>query len=201
MSDLLECIEVPNSIGAELRLIDLRQPWGDPQTGSLAEWERERAARFRFEKDARRYLVSHAALRQLLGHLIGLHHRQIIGVDIELHHTIHEIEALARQNYTAAEWAAVQTSLDPLDAFLTCWTRKEACLKALGSGFSIEPGRFETGVGKLNQTVLIKTPDKELCAMTVSSLDFSREREKHPHLPHLHGAIALVAPEDADRVC
>jgi 4'-phosphopantetheinyl transferase len=238
MSDLLECIEVPNSIGAELRLIDLRQPWGDPQTGSLAEWERERAARFRFEKDARRYLVSHAALRQLLGQhlgmppaqvplqttplgkpfiqghpvhfnmshsedwgLIGLHHRQIIGVDIELHHTIHEIEALARQNYTAAEWAAVQTSLDPLDAFLTCWTRKEACLKALGSGFSIEPGRFETGVGKLNQTVLIKTPDKELCAMTVSSLDFSREREKHPHLPHLHGAIALVAPEDADRVC
>lgn len=238
MSDLLECIDVPNSMGATLHLIDLRQPSGDKQTSSLAEWEYERAARFRFEKDTRRYLVSHAALRQLLGQhlgmppaqvplqttpfgkpfihahpvhfnlshsedwaLIGLHHRQIIGVDIELHHSILEIEALARQNYTAAEWAAVQTSLDPLDAFLTCWTRKEACLKALGSGFSIEPGRFEAGVGKLNQAVGITTPDKGLCGMTVSSLDFSPEREKHPHLPHLYGAIALVAPQDADRVC
>lgn len=238
MNERIDCHPVPATMGSQLWLIDLMQTKAGAYTHTLADWEHERAARFRFEKDARRYQVSHAALRQLLGQhlgippaqvplqttplgkpyiqghpvhfnlshsedwaLIGLHAQKIIGVDIELHHTIQELDALARQNYTSAEWVALQASVDPLDAFLTCWTRKEACLKALGSGFSIEPGRFEVGVGKHNQAVRITTPDKGLCTMTVSSLNFSRESEKHPHLPHLYGAIALVAPEDADRVC
>lgn len=238
MSAPLDCIDVPNSMGAELCLLDLRQPSTHLHSQSLAGWERERASRFRFEKDARRYLLSHSALRQRLGHhlnlapdqvplqtsalgkpfieghpvhfnlthsedwaLIGLHGRQIIGVDIEVHHPIANLDALAQQNYTAAEWSALQASSDPLHAFLTCWTRKEACLKALGSGFSIEASCFEAGVDAQNQTVQIATPDKGLCTMTVCSLDFSREREKHPHLPQLYGAIALVMPEDAGRVC
>lgn len=230
-------MDVHSPLGGQLYLVDLRSVNSETDLHTLAQWERERAARFRFEKDARRYVLGHVALRQRLGHhlnlapaqvplqttalgkpfikghpvhfnlshsedwaLIGLHARQIIGVDIEVHHPIENLDALAGQNYTSAEWAALQASPDPLHGFLTCWTRKEACLKALGSGFSVEAASFEAGVGTQPQTVRITTPEKGLCTMTVCSLDFSREREQYPHLPQLYGAIALIAPDDADRV-
>lgn len=230
-------MDVHSPLGGQLYLVDLRSVNNETDLHTLAQWERERAARFRFEKDARRYVLGHVALRQRLGYhlnlapaqvplqttalgkpfieghpvhfnlshsedwaLIGLHARQIIGVDIEVHHPIENLDALAEQNYTSAEWAALQASPDPLHGFLTCWTRKEACLKALGSGFSVEAASFEAGVGTEPQTVRITTPEKGLCTMTVCSLDFSREREQYPHLPQLYGAIALIAPDDADRV-
>lgn len=231
-------IDVPCALGGQLWLVDLRSAVSETDLNLLAPWERDRATRFRFEKDARRYLVSHVALRRLVsrhlnmgpaqvalqttplgkpfidGHpvhfnlshsedwaLIGLQERQVIGVDIEVRHNIPDLEAVARQNYTCAELAELRQSSDPLGAFFTCWTRKEACLKALGSGFSIEASCFEAGVDAQDQTVQIATPDKRLCTMTVCSLDFSREPDKHPHLPQLYGAIAVVAPEDAARVC
>lgn len=67
MSNQIKFIEVPAVDGVSLRLVDLRQSKGWPLQHLLADWERERAARFRFEHDARRYLVSHVALRVCLG--------------------------------------------------------------------------------------------------------------------------------------
>jgi len=53
-------------------------------------------------------------------------------------------DALARRVMTAAEHA--EFSLTPpgerAHAFLRTWTRKEACLKALGVGFQLEPHRL-----------------------------------------------------------
>jgi 4'-phosphopantetheinyl transferase len=39
------------------------------------------------------------------------------------------------------------------EAFFRCWTRKEACLKAVGCGLSLEPSGIEVGVGSSRQRV------------------------------------------------
>jgi 4'-phosphopantetheinyl transferase len=43
----------------------------EPSAGSLSRAERERAARFRFDADRRRFIVAHSTLRQLLGARCG----------------------------------------------------------------------------------------------------------------------------------
>lgn len=43
----------------------------------LSEDERSRSARFRFERDRRRFIVSHGALRELLGRYLGTHPEEI----------------------------------------------------------------------------------------------------------------------------
>lgn len=179
---------------------------------ALDEAETQRMARFRFERDARRYGSSHARLRLLLGkvcsrdpgqlrwregpfgkpHLVppdalhfnlshsgehalfGLCESRPIGVDIEggTHLDDIEIDELARRCFTTSECEALARAPDAERrvAFLRCWTRKEACLKALGSGLSIEPGTFEAGIDSAQREVRISV-GREVCRMTVSSLD------------------------------
>ena len=182
----------------------------DPSlTELLSEQEKEKANRFRFEHDARRYRASHTALRTLLSRetgmraqdlqffegrfgkphlnanrplhfnmshsggwaLIGICASAPIGVDIEVPRPMDDLDALARRNFSPPEFAAFQ-AVEParqLQRFLQCWTRKEACLKALGSGLSIEPGVFEAGIGSETLTTTI-TVDQGLCHMTVASI-------------------------------
>ncbi len=72
-----------------------------------------------------------------------------VGVDVEIVRPMRDALALAKSNYTAAE----REPLTLLEGqardteFLRIWTRKEACLKALGSGLSVAPERFEAGAG------------------------------------------------------
>lgn len=104
--------------------------------------------------------------------LVGLCHSAPIGIDIELVTPMDDAAALARRNFSAKEFADFQgtPSDQRLNAFLRCWTRKEACLKALGSGLSIEPHGFEAGLGSLTQRTFI-TVDNQACAMSVGSID------------------------------
>ncbi len=150
----------------------------------LSTRELERVARFRFERDRRRYWVSHAVLNTLLAEhagchdpasisvnaygkpflpgcewhfnmshsgdlaLIGLSPTGPIGVDIEKHLPMDHTDALADCNFTDTEraaWSAIPAR-ERLGAFYRCWTRKEAMLKALGSGLVIEPRTFEAGI-------------------------------------------------------
>jgi len=67
-----------------------------------------------------------------------------IGVDLERVRELPDLEALARHCLTPAECrdlTALQPDARPL-ALLARWTRKEACLKALGTGLQIEPSSF-----------------------------------------------------------
>ena len=67
-----------------------------------------------------------------------------IGVDLERVRPLADLEGLERQCLTAGE-RRVLDGLAPADrslAFLRHWTRKEACLKALGTGLHIEPATF-----------------------------------------------------------
>jgi 4'-phosphopantetheinyl transferase len=160
-----------------------------PQSARLAQLEpheHARAARFRFERDARRYRAAHVALREVLAQatgvaaaalrfvegrhgkpalvaraacrfnlshaadlaLIAVSPTHDVGVDVEMHRPVEDREALSRTCFTErerAQLAAVAPSARDA-AFLRLWTRKEACLKALGTGLSVDPATVEVGL-------------------------------------------------------
>ena len=83
-----------------------------------------------------------------------------LGVDIELVRPLRDALMLAEDHFTEAECKALRAvSVRARDkAFLTCWTRKEACLKALGVGLQLPARSFEVGVIADARTVDIPTP-------------------------------------------
>jgi 4'-phosphopantetheinyl transferase len=152
--------------------------------GVLSEEERRRADAYVFERDARRFVVSHAVLRLLLSHSTGIaapdlmlrmaprskptleggisrpihfslsrsEERVLIGfashplgVDIEWLGRSLDIETLAMHVLSDRERDAIGR-LDRryhLEAFLRCWTQKEAYLKAIGEGLNVPPDDVE----------------------------------------------------------
>jgi 4'-phosphopantetheinyl transferase len=98
-------------------------------------------------------LVEPAGLHFNLSHsqsvaLIAISDSAEIGVDVELLRPMPDAAALAAHHFTAAEQRAL-ASLPPERrdrAFLACWTRKEACLKAVGTGLGIDTRSFEAGL-------------------------------------------------------
>ena len=66
-----------------------------------------------------------------------------IGADLELVRPIRD--DVAGQFFSASEVAALRTLPEPerLDGFYRCWTRKEAYVKALGSGLNVPLSGFE----------------------------------------------------------
>lgn len=84
-----------------------------------------------------------------------------LGVDIEVDHAIADVWLMARAQFTPAEVAELQ-AVAPDDVhhhFLIGWTRKEACLKAIGSGFSIASDSFYAGVGDRPLQTVVPTPE------------------------------------------
>ena len=152
----------------------------------LSAAERSRAARFRFERHRRRYIVARARLRELLAERLGTapasiafvygengkpalaepfagsgwrfnlshcgdfalyafsRHAQV-GVDVEAVRELQEAEAIAARVFTRGENAAYRAlgaHERPL-GFFTCWTRKEAFVKAVGGGLSMPLGELD----------------------------------------------------------
>ena len=183
----------------ELWLVELHQLPLPESLVCLSAAEHERAARFVFERDRRRYLAAHCALRRLLSSRTGTPAVQLlleegpfgkpalrneprcafnlshsedvalvamadtgeIGVDVEMLRPMPDADDLARHNFSAeecAELAATPAEHQSL-AFLLGWTRKEACLKAIGSGLSIAPNMFTAGLAMEPRGVRIDTPD------------------------------------------
>lgn len=87
-----------------------------------------------------------------------------IGIDIERLRTIEDAEALASLHYSASERAALATQpagSDEYDRiFLSVWTRKEACLKALGRGLGDLP-LAEIDCGAV-RTETVRVGDRQL---------------------------------------
>jgi 4'-phosphopantetheinyl transferase len=82
-----------------------------------------------------------------------------IGVDLERVRSLSDIEGLERQCLTLHErheLAGLAPDARSL-AFLRRWTRKEACLKALGTGLHIEPSTFAVSGDDGPQEVCIST--------------------------------------------
>ena len=82
-----------------------------------------------------------------------------IGVDLEHVRPLSDLDGLARQCLTLHE-RHVLDALAPEDRpleFLRRWTRKEACLKALGTGLHIEPSTFCVDGGGTDEQVCVQT--------------------------------------------
>jgi 4'-phosphopantetheinyl transferase len=148
--------------------------------------ERERAGRFAFERDRRRYIVARARLRQLLGERLGVapeclrfvyqpqgkpalascpgqrdlrfnvsHCGEVaayafaegreVGVDIEEVRELPDADDIVMRFFSRRERGAYMRL--PLrerpQGFFNCWTRKEAFIKALGSGLSCPLDSFD----------------------------------------------------------
>ncbi len=151
---------------------------------TLSAGERSRSARFRYERDRRRFIVAHGVLRNLLGRYLETQPSEIayaynafgkpdlspnrggrikfnlshsgdlaliaiatdsnVGVDLECVQARSDYPEIARCFFSSAD-------LDPLnayppqryaEAFLGCWTRKEAYLKARGVGLAVPLNSF-----------------------------------------------------------
>ena len=144
----------------------------------LSPDERERAARFHFDRDRRRFVRCRTLLRQLIAQslgcdaaapafrynaygkpeLDGIHFNvshsanlavialtQVpIGIDVETVDPKAEVMSLARTAFSADECAelAALPEEERVPAFFRGWTRKEAYLKLLGTGFSLPSDSF-----------------------------------------------------------
>ncbi|MCP5425329.1 MAG: 4'-phosphopantetheinyl transferase superfamily protein [Gammaproteobacteria bacterium] len=71
--------------------------------------------------------------------------RQSLGIDVEYRRTVPDALDIAQQYFTFNEWQALNATPSPLQtqAFLQCWTRKEAFVKAVGQGLSMPLQNFE----------------------------------------------------------
>ncbi|WP_119154011.1 4'-phosphopantetheinyl transferase family protein [Caldimonas tepidiphila] len=179
---------------------------------NLSHEELERAARFVFERDRRRHLAAHCALREILARatgreaawlrfesgphgkpalapaasrcsfnmshsedlaLIAVAPRGELGVDVEVLREVPDALPLAERHFTARERQELLRA--PAGAarhlaFLRGWTRKEACLKALGTGLSLEAAGFETGLAPEARRVRIRDLDGRPVEVHVQSL-------------------------------
>jgi len=166
---------------------------------TLAPDERERAARYRFERDRVRDIVARGTLRAILGRYLDLdpaglrfvygpqgkpalapeHGRELsfnlshagdvalyavtrgrrVGVDVE--QVVPDVAGSTVPEHTFSPHEVAVLRALPLDeqtaAFFRCWTRKEAYVKALGAGFSLDLTSFDVSLAPGEPPALLAT--------------------------------------------
>ncbi|HEY7421084.1 MAG TPA: 4'-phosphopantetheinyl transferase superfamily protein [Gaiellaceae bacterium] len=162
----------------------------------LAEDECERASRYRFERDRRRFVAGRATLRRLLADYLdctptevelayGPHGKPFVrpeglsfnvshsagcalfafapgfevGIDVELPAARGDDERVAAQFFSPGEVATLRAqppASRPL-AFLRCWTRKEAYIKARGEGLQLPLHDFDVAFDPAAPVALLRT--------------------------------------------
>ena len=148
---------------------------------ALSDDECERAARFRFDRDRRRFVAGRSALRSLVGSYLDVAPDEVafeygpqgkpfvpgatlsfnvshsggqavyafgsgleVGVDVELLDHARYGDDVAERFFSPQEVATLRGLAPAMrpDAFLRCWTRKEAFIKARGEGLSLPLDEF-----------------------------------------------------------
>lgn len=99
--------------------------------------------------------LSHSGGRMLVGFVEDLK----IGVDIELVRTNFDVLEIAANYFSKKENEALNKirSDEKEKAFFRCWTRKEAFVKAEGSGLSFPLDKFSVSLDKDNEAILLET--------------------------------------------
>jgi len=108
-----------------------------------------------------------------------------VGIDIERVRPVPDVDRLAQRFFTCTEAAAVCATPGPrkITAFLTCWTRKEAYLKALGIGLEVALDSFEVSVGPERPARLLTVDGSWWAARSWTMLD----------VPPVDGAVGALA--------
>ena len=93
--------------------------------------------------------------------LVALGDQRRLGVDLERLRPVDDAADLARRFFAPGEQAALATIPEPgrSAAFLRCWTRKEAYLKAVGDGLSMPLDSFEVALSAEDPRLLRRNPD------------------------------------------
>ena len=145
--------------------------------------------RFVIDSFGKPQLCDAASLEFNLSHsagdcLVAVGEGHPVGVDIEVLKPVPDAAALARRHFTAAEQAELARLAgdERRRAFLVCWTRKEACLKALGVGLSAAPASFEVGCSPDARPIGFALPGGS-CTVGLASLALGG---------HCVGAVARV---------
>ena len=92
-----------------------------------------------------RFNLSHSGERAVVGVARG----RELGIDLEQHRDLDDLEGLAERCFAPSELASWRTlsGAARTAAFFTTWTRKEAYLKALGDGLARPLASFDVTVG------------------------------------------------------
>jgi len=159
--------------------------------------ERERALKFRFEKDRNCAIIARGVLRNLLSNYTGLKPENIhfefgsngkpaicqhtpiqfnvshstdaivfgftksyiLGIDVECTEDDLDVENVAKSFFSETEVHSL-LKLDQAyhkQAFYNCWTRKEAFIKAEGSGLSFPLKEFSVSLASSAEAELLET--------------------------------------------
>jgi 4'-phosphopantetheinyl transferase len=192
----------------------------------LSTQERERADRFHFERDRRRYIAGRGTLRQLLARytrrpaeplqfaygrkgkpslpgsafqfnlshsggmaVLAVTQGRAVGIDIEHLRAVAGWQEVMKCCFSTKEQAAILDlpESEQQAAFLTCWTRKEAYVKATGDGLGIPLDRFSVDV----------EPGSEPALLEVLDLPSEAARWRFANLPVADGYIGVVAHDGA----
>lgn len=104
--------------------------------------------------------------------LIGTSTRQEIGVDIESTRDLDDMSDLARRLFTPSERDDLERlrGCDRERGFFHAWTRKEACVKAVGTGLTSEVSSLDTGLASGLRTLYLER-DGGACQIQVDSFD------------------------------
>lgn len=79
--------------------------------------------------------------------LLAVGHVRALGIDVEAVRPLPDAELLARRCFTPAECVTIAATAPQRRALavMTCWTRKEALLKATGDGLGRDPSGIHVG--------------------------------------------------------
>lgn len=209
----------------------------DAETDVLSEDELERAGRFRFERDRRRFVAARSALRRLLARYVdaspaglsfeygpygkpdvpgapvafNISHagscalfafgpRFELGVDVEvLDNALVDDLLVAKRFFSPREvemLRAYAPSARPR-AFLRCWTRKEAFVKARGDGLSLPLHDFDVSFAMGERPAILRTAwsSDEPGEWTLQDVSSLFPRVVSGLFPRAVAALAIRSPD------
>jgi 4'-phosphopantetheinyl transferase len=108
-----------------------------------------------FESSGIRFNVSHSGGRVMMAFACG----REVGIDIERIRPDFATDDIAERFFSAYEIERLRAlpAEQRTEAFFTCWTRKEAFIKAIGEGLSCPLDKFDVTLGPGEPATLVAT--------------------------------------------